>query len=578
MNMSVPGMSRSTGVLEAALARWEHFGRPGLPDGGFHVSRLPGQSCRGLYRNGSNRPVYRPDGHILSWSPAPGGRHVAIQTAPRADEDGTLVVVDTILGVTAAFDDVHCRYDPMCWDGPTLVTLAARGRLSTTVDVTTGTIRERALPDGRWRHFTGGPNGLSTRSRPGGRTQIVRTDGRVVIAEAEAVRRVAPFAELVIVQDGSGLQAIDPSSGDRRWEWHDPDVNDLAFAASESHVLVAGTRRGRSVLIELHHGKPLREVHPADERGPLRVGGVSFDAGFQVLIESPTRPPEVVGFDELPCESPDPDPADGAVTRWMSITADDDVELSVAVTAPVGVTGPRPTILTVYGGFGVSALPDFEPTVPTWLESGGTHAVAQVRGGGEHGRGWRLAGYGRHKRRAVDDLACIARGLVAKGVTRPELLVIAGASHGGVLAAACGLGAPGICAGVVSTAAPLDLMALDAHPLGSFWRAEFGADGEDDDSLRSLSPLHRARSLTSPDGVPKFLGIVLGDDSRVAECDTVRTVEAIRAVGAEARVWICADAGHGHNHLDVAHRLGLAVLDFATYAIGGRRPNDDPAE
>jgi prolyl oligopeptidase len=53
-----------------------------------------------------------------------------------------------------------------------------------------------------------------------------------------------------------------------------------------------------------------------------------------------------------------------------------------------------PTLLVGYGAYGVTLDPSFNSMGLAWLERGGVFAVAHVRGGGELGEEWHLAGSG----------------------------------------------------------------------------------------------------------------------------------------------------------------------------------------
>lgn len=560
-------------ALETALSRWERHGRPGLPEGGFTLGRPRGGQRRGIYRAGTDEPVFEPEGHILRMAPAPDGARIALQLADVADENAVLAILDVESGRLRRHPDIRCRYDPMLWDaGSRAVELVAGhpGRLCR-LDVTTGRVTTTEVaPDARVRLFPGGPRrGLLAESRPGQPTRLVDRATGTVIASLPAIVRVLPLGDDVLVDDGTRLHVLDPCGGAERWSWHDPTLRVTALAATGHDVLVAGVRAGRSVLVRLADGE-LADDRPVTHRGsPAVASDVGAGAGrFHVLLEGPTLPPRVVPAEELLTAAPSggrPASEDLATTSWHRVPADDGMSIPVAITSPAGLEGPAPLILTCYGGFGVPSLPVFEPTVPAWIEHGGRYAIAQVRGGGEHGAAWRAAGSGPGKERGIDDLACVARGLVDAGYTRPEQLVLVGASHGGVLAASCALAAPGRCAGVVSTAAPLDLLNLKAHPLGHRWTGEFGDPGvaEDRDRLRRISPLHRARALAPGARLPRFLGIVLEADSRVAADDTQAMVDALRRAGGDAALWRAEGTGHGGNHLDRLHRLGATILGFA---------------
>jgi prolyl oligopeptidase len=90
--------------------------------------------------------------------------------------------------------------------------------------------------------------------------------------------------------------------------------------------------------------------------------------------------------------------------------------------------------LSGYGGFGISQLPYYNPSVgKLWLERGGPGVVADIRGGDEFGTAWHEAGRREKKRLSHDDFAAVAADLVRRGVTRPGRIAAEGGSNGGIL-------------------------------------------------------------------------------------------------------------------------------------------------
>jgi len=59
----------------------------------------------------------------------------------------------------------------------------------------------------------------------------------------------------------------------------------------------------------------------------------------------------------------------------------------------LALNGKNPTILYGYGSYGFTIDPAFSPPRYAWLERGGIFAIAGVRGGGERGDDWHMAGF-----------------------------------------------------------------------------------------------------------------------------------------------------------------------------------------
>ena len=113
---------------------------------------------------------------------------------------------------------------------------------------------------------------------------------------------------------------------------------------------------------------------------------------------------------------------------WKKIKTEQD-ESSFPLDAPLLLTG--------YGSYGVSNDPSFSREDVPLLNRGVVVCVAHVRGGGEMGREWyEKQGKYLTKKNTFFDFVDVAHGLVAKGMTRPAKLAIAGRSAGGLLVGA----------------------------------------------------------------------------------------------------------------------------------------------
>jgi prolyl oligopeptidase len=96
--------------------------------------------------------------------------------------------------------------------------------------------------------------------------------------------------------------------------------------------------------------------------------------------------------------------------------------------------GTNPTLLDGYGAYGITNTePFFNPSFLAWLERGGVVAFAGVRGGGEYGEEWHLAGKLGTKANTWRDFIVCAEYLIKEKYTSPGRLAGEGTSAGGIL-------------------------------------------------------------------------------------------------------------------------------------------------
>lgn len=176
--------------------------------------------------------------------------------------------------------------------------------------------------------------------------------------------------------------------------------------------------------------------------------------------------------------------------------------------------GKNPTLLYGYGGFGVSITPAFQATIATFVASGGVYAIANIRGGGEFGEKWHLAGTRFKKQNVFDDFAAGARWLIKHNYTSSQHLAGFGWSNGGLLMGAMITQHPELFKAIVVGAPVLDMLRYHKFFGGHHWISDYG-DPEDPKMARALlkySPYHNIH-----DGVryPATLIVTAEGDDRV---------------------------------------------------------------
>ncbi len=122
-------------------------------------------------------------------------------------------------------------------------------------------------------------------------------------------------------------------------------------------------------------------------------------------------------------------------TSRVWATARDGVKVPVIVMMKKGtrLDGKAPMLLYGYGSYGISMTPDFRSQRISLVDRGLIYAIAQIRGGGELGEKWRLAGRMFTKLNTFHDFVDSAKWLVANKYTSSDRLVIQGGSAGGLL-------------------------------------------------------------------------------------------------------------------------------------------------
>ena len=109
------------------------------------------------------------------------------------------------------------------------------------------------------------------------------------------------------------------------------------------------------------------------------------------------------------------------------------VPLSIVYPKSAKMDGSNPTLLEGYGAYGMAFTANFNRMRLAWFESGGIYAVCHVRGGGEYGEEWHLAGKQATKPNTWKDFIACGQYLVDHKYTSPAHLAGEGGSAGGVL-------------------------------------------------------------------------------------------------------------------------------------------------
>lgn len=228
----------------------------------------------------------------------------------------------------------------------------------------------------------------------------------------------------------------------------------------------------------------------------------------------------------------------------------DGTKIPMIITHKKGLemNGKNPTMLYGYGGFNISLTPGFSIANAVWMEQGGIYAVPNLRGGGEYGKKWHIAGTKMNKQNVFDDFIAAADYLIQNNYTSPDYLAIRGGSNGGLLVGATMTQRPDLMKVALPAVGVLDMLRYHTFTAGAGWAYDYGTANDSKamfEYLKGYSPLHNVR-----DGVeyPATL-ITTGDhDDRVVPAHSFKFAAELQSKQTGSNpvlIRIEIDAGHG---------------------------------
>ncbi len=344
--------------------------------------------------------------------------------------------------------------------------------------------------------------------------------------------------------------------------WHEiiPETEETLESAS----FIGGT------IATLYIKDAKSEARIYDLNGALirevELPGVGTAEGFQgdpengetfYSFDTFTAPPAVYRYDvttgknELFARSTLPGlDTDQYETKQVFFTSKDGTRIPMFITHRTGLrlNGRQPTLLYGYGGFNISLKPSFHVGRMAWVEMGGVLAIPNLRGGGEYGEAWHLAGTRARKQNVFDDFIAAAEWLIDQGYTSTGQLAIQGASNGGLLVAACLTQRPELFAVALPGVGVLDMLRYHLPSANArAWSSDYGLSENEDDfkALYAYSPYH---NITPDRCYPATLITTADHDDRVVPWHSFKFCAALQhaqACNNPVLIRVETRAGHG---------------------------------
>jgi prolyl oligopeptidase len=257
----------------------------------------------------------------------------------------------------------------------------------------------------------------------------------------------------------------------------------------------------------------------------------------------------------------------------------DGTKIPMIITYKKGVqlNGKNPTLLYGYGGFNISLTPAFNTSIVVLLEQGGVYAVPNLRGGGEYGEKWHLAGTKLQKQNVFDDFIAAAEYLISNHYTSSDYLAIMGGSNGGLLVGATMAQRPELFKVAFPAVGVLDMLRYHQFTSGAGWNFDYGTADDSEEMFQYLlqySPVHVLKAGVS---YPATLTTTADHDDRVVPAHSFKFAATLQEKqGGAAPVLIRIDTNAGHGAGKPTDKVIEEVADkwaFMLHQIGiGYRP------
>lgn len=327
------------------------------------------------------------------------------------------------------------------------------------------------------------------------------------------------------------------------------------------------------------NGKLEREIELPGIGTASGFGGWRDDQDLYYTFTSFTYPPTIFKYNvasglsseyQRPAVKFNPEDYE---TKQVFYTSKDGTKIPMFIVHKKGIelNGKNPTWLYAYGGFSISLTPSFSTSRIVWLENGGVFAQPNLRGGGEYGEKWHLAGTKLNKQNVFDDFIAAGEYLIKEKYTSSEYLAINGGSNGGLLVGAVMTQRPDLAKVAVPQVGVMDMLRYHKFTIGAAWASDYGT-AEDSkemfDYLKAYSPVH---ALKPGVNYPATMVTTADHDDRVVPAHSFKfaaTLQEHQAGTNPVLIRIDVNSAHGSSNITKGIDLIADYYSFAWYNMG----------
>jgi prolyl oligopeptidase len=261
-------------------------------------------------------------------------------------------------------------------------------------------------------------------------------------------------------------------------------------------------------------------------------------------------------------------------SKQVFYNSKDGTKIPMIITCRKGtvLNGKNPTLMYGYGGFDISLTPSFSTVVALWLELGGVYAVPNIRGGGEYGEKWHLAGTKMNKQNVFDDFIAAGEYLILNKYTSHDYFAVMGGSNGGLLIGAVMTQRPDLMQVAIPEVGVMDMLRYHKFTAGAGWAYDYGTSEDSKEMFEYIYKYSPVQNVKEGVKYPAAI-VTTGDhDDRVVPAHSFKFAAQLQAKQAgndPVLIRIETKAGHGAG-TPVSKTIDLYtdIYSFTLYNMG----------
>ena len=417
----------------------------------------------------------------------------------------------------------------------------------------TAPLEEALSGKARWKRATRNEDQVEGFALRGDRLYLLRRDrsrGRVLVT-SPVNPSVADARELVAAGD---------------------TVIESIIATADGIYLIERAPNGLAVRL-LRSDGGLAQVTLPFEGASYWQFGTGGAPGLVFSLENDVRPrgrylARGTAVADMGIAPPAPFPTDAYVSKTELATARDGTLVPVTIVRrrDTPKDGVRPVLLDAYGAYGSSSDSYFDARGFAFLDAGGIYATAHVRGGGEFGKDWWLAGKGPTKPNTWRDAIDSALWLIDQGWTSRGRITLWGTSAGGIMVGRAITERPELWAAGISSVGVMNPLRMEFTPNGEVNVPEFGTV-RDEAGFRALLAMDSYHAVRDGVAYAPILVTAGANDPRVTAWEPAKFAARMQAASTGGPVLFKVDFDQGHGVGSSNKQIDIDAADIAAFTL-----------